>query len=232
MSDEMDVLFDHRLRSALHSASLPPAPASLHGALDDLPRTARAPRRSTAPPGRLGGSGGRHRRRRLRGLGRHLRPGRAGARRGGDADAHRVAFAGTLADAGGIVVHVGRLSRRPAPRPSRGWDDRGRAGHRRRLLQRSAPLAGAVSVTQPRGARARLLRPSAGHQRHGGADRCHRRRSLRAHWSAGRPPVLAVDVDLGSRGRAALRPDRAGGRRIRAPDLRDRRRSLRRPARG
>ena len=40
MSDEMDVLFDHRLRNALHGTSLPPAPASLRDALEDLPRTA------------------------------------------------------------------------------------------------------------------------------------------------------------------------------------------------
>jgi hypothetical protein len=46
MSDEMDVLFDHRLRSTLHAASLPPAPASLRDALDDLPRTIGTPRRS------------------------------------------------------------------------------------------------------------------------------------------------------------------------------------------
>jgi hypothetical protein len=46
MSDDMDTLFDHRLRSALHGSSLPPAPATLHDFLDDLPRTAAAPRRS------------------------------------------------------------------------------------------------------------------------------------------------------------------------------------------
>ena len=36
MSDEMDVLFDHRLRNALHGTSLPAAPASLRSALEDL----------------------------------------------------------------------------------------------------------------------------------------------------------------------------------------------------
>lgn len=38
MSDEMDVLFDHRLRNALHGTSLPAAPASLRSAVEDLPR--------------------------------------------------------------------------------------------------------------------------------------------------------------------------------------------------
>lgn len=46
MSDEMDILFEHRLRSAFHAAGLPPAPATLRDVLDDLPRTAARPRRS------------------------------------------------------------------------------------------------------------------------------------------------------------------------------------------
>ena len=43
MSDEMDLGFDTLIRRTLHSAELPAAPASLHRALDDLPRTAVAP---------------------------------------------------------------------------------------------------------------------------------------------------------------------------------------------
>ena len=49
MSDEMDVLFDHRLRNALHGTSLPPAPASLRSALEDLPRTTGGPTARSVP---------------------------------------------------------------------------------------------------------------------------------------------------------------------------------------
>jgi hypothetical protein len=46
MNDDLDLLFEHRLRSAFHAASLPPAPARLGSILDALPRTAAAPGRS------------------------------------------------------------------------------------------------------------------------------------------------------------------------------------------
>ena len=38
MNDEMDMLFEHRLRNAFHAVSLPPAPDPLRAALEDLPR--------------------------------------------------------------------------------------------------------------------------------------------------------------------------------------------------
>ena len=49
MSDEMDVLFDRRLRNALHGTSLPAAPTSLRSALEDLPRTAGTPTARSVP---------------------------------------------------------------------------------------------------------------------------------------------------------------------------------------
>jgi hypothetical protein len=46
MNDDLDLLFERRLRSAFHAASLPPAPARLGSFLDDLPHAAGARRRS------------------------------------------------------------------------------------------------------------------------------------------------------------------------------------------
>ena len=46
MTDEKDVLFEHRLRNAFHAVSLPPAPDGLRAALEDLPRLSTSPTRA------------------------------------------------------------------------------------------------------------------------------------------------------------------------------------------
>jgi len=54
MNDDLDLLFEQRLRSAFHAASLPPAPARLGTILGDLPRTAVAHGRSVPRMAALG----------------------------------------------------------------------------------------------------------------------------------------------------------------------------------
>ena len=137
MSDEMDVLFDHRLRNALHGTSLPPAPASLRVALEDLPRTAggttarSVPRRTAgaalaaglAAVAVLGGAA-------IFGLGGF---GPAGER---DADAEPIRIGIAEPDAIAVVGDV----RRPDPgtdsRKARGRHPRQRTDRRLGLLQR------------------------------------------------------------------------------------------------